>query len=188
MINLSVPQGLREYLEASNIALALASPTSDHPLLFINQKFTDLTGYTAADIVGGNCRILQREVEDIAAHTLFQAFLQTENAAPVRAPLVNFTKDGTPFVNLIYMSRLRAPDGETRYILASQFNISRIQPELLEAYDGQLAQTLAGLAPVAQDHEIVVDDTLATIADAVSTIAQAELTLSLLNDPSAFKG
>lgn len=187
MPSLSVPEGLLEYLETSTIALALASPEGDHPLVFVNRKFTELTGYTCADIVGTNCRILQRGVEDIATHMLFQAFLQTDNAEPVRAPLVNFTKDGTPFVNLIYMSRLRAPTGETQYILASQFNISRIQPEMLEAYDGQLAQTLAGLAPVAQGHDIVMDDTLTTIADAVSTIAQAELTLSLLNDPGGFK-
>lgn len=183
--DLSVPRPLRDFLQASTIALALAEPEGDHPLIFVNPRFTQLTGYTPDDILGRNCRLLQREVSDGQAHAKFRAFLDMDEGRPVRAPVINFRKDGSPFVNLITMSRLRARTGETRFILASQFNVSRVHPERLRAYDRDLAATLVGLAPIAIDQGIAVDRTLETIADAVSTIAQAELTLANLGDDAA---
>jgi PAS domain S-box-containing protein len=176
-----VPQDLCDFLESSPVPLSLAASEADHPLVFVNARFVELTGYAPADILGHNCRLLQRGVEDRQAHAKMRAFLHNDSAAPMRAPVINFRKDGTAFVNLLHLSRLRALTGETRYILASQFDVSRAQPDRLAAHDLHLVQALTDLGPLAAECGIVVERTLSTIADSMRAIAQAKLALTALD-------
>ncbi|MBH0112587.1 PAS domain S-box protein [Novosphingobium sp. YJ-S2-02] len=180
----TVPEQLRTFFENSQVALALAAPDGDNPLLLVNSRFSELTGYEQSELAGRNCRILQGEADDQEARTILRAFLDDDTAANVRKPILNFKKDGTPFVNLLYMSRLRGLDGQTRYIFASQFDVSRAQPERLEAYDQELGQTLTRLSPAAAESGIIVEGTLTTIANSARTVAQARLTLADLDNGS----
>ncbi|AXB79270.1 PAS domain-containing protein [Novosphingobium sp. P6W] len=180
-----IPAELRAFFDDSPTALSLASVIGDHPLVYVNRKFVDLTGYSAEEILGRNCRVLQRDVDDREARSMLSVFLLNEDAEGVRTPIVNFRKDGTAFVNLLYLSRLRAPAGQTRYFFASQFDISRVQPQRLNDYDRELRRTLTRLARLAADSGLIVEEALATIADAAATIAQAKLTLVGLEDCSA---
>lgn len=181
---ISVPEELHEFLDSSAVALSLAWPNDDHTLVFVNAKFIELTGYAAHEMLGRNCRMLQRDVEDRQAHAKIRAFLETDDAPPLRAPMINFRKDGTPFVNLLHMSRLRTLTGETSYILASQFDVSRAQAERLGTYNNTLAQALTDLGPLAIECGIVVERTLSTIADSMNAIAQAKLALAALSPHS----
>ncbi|MFD1787915.1 PAS domain-containing protein [Sphingomonas floccifaciens] len=172
-----VPTGLADYLSQSRVALALASAAGDNHLLLVNAPFCELTGYSPDDVVGRNCRLLQRDAPNSEARARLREFLANPRQANVRTPIINFRKDGTPFVNLLYMSRLRTMGGETRYMFASQFDVSRSQPDLLADYDAQLSATLGRLAPVAGEAGIVVEGTLMTIANSAATIAQARMML-----------
>ncbi len=176
-----LPEALSSYLRDSRVALAIASADADNPLLFVNQAFCALTGYDADDVLGRNCRMLQRQAANEAARARLRDFLAQPRQANVRTPIVNFRKDGTPFVNLLYMSRLRGTDGTVRFMFASQFDVSRSQPNLLADYDVQLAATLGRLAPIAGDAGIVVEGTLLAIANTAATVAQAKIMLDDLN-------
>ena len=180
----SVPEKLRTFFQDSPVALALAAPARDNPLILVNGRFVALTGYSHAELVGRNCRVLQQDADNREARAKLRAFLDDEDAPNVRTPILNFTKDGTPFVNLLYMSRLRQADGEARYIFASQFDVSRARPERLQAYDRDLGQTLTKLSPVAAESGIIVEGTLTSIANSAATIAQAKLSLAGLDDSS----
>lgn len=180
--DLTIPDELRTFFENSPVALALGSPDADNPLILVNGRFADLTGYSQKDLAGRNCRILQGAAEDHEARARLRAFLGDDAAANVRTPILNFRKDGTPFVNLLYMSRLRTLSGRTRYIFASQFDVSRAQPDRLRAYDSDLRLTLTRLSPVAAESGIIVEGTLTTIANSAATIAQARLSLADLDD------
>lgn len=184
MIPDGLPAALRDYFESSPVALSLAKAVGDHPLLLTNQRFRDLTGYASNEVVGQNCRFLQGDSDNQEARIRIHAFLGEKAQTSVRTAIVNFRKDGKPFVNLLYMSKLRALTGETRYIFASQFDVSRTQPERLAEYDAALGQTLARLAPVAAESGIAVEGTLITIANTAATIAQAKMTLSDLDTSS----
>ncbi|MGF7153500.1 PAS domain-containing protein [Novosphingobium gossypii] len=184
MSDLSVPSELRTFFENSPVALALGDPGGDNHLIMMNGRFADLTGFSQKDLAGQNCRILQGPAEDHEARAKLRAFLRNDTAANVRTPILNFRKDGSPFVNLLYMSRLRALSGETRFIFASQFDVSRAQPDKLRAYDDDLGRTLTRLSPVAAESGIIVEGTLTTIANSATTIAQAKLTLASLDDSS----
>ena len=173
-----LPKALREYFEQSRVALALAEAEGDNHLLLVSPAFSRLTGYAPEDVVGRNCRMLQRDAANVEPRARLREFLTRPTQPNVRTPIVNFRKDGTPFVNLLYMSRLRSIDGDRSYIFASQFDVSRSQPELLADYDEQLAATLGRLVPIAGDAGIVVEGTLLTIANSAAIVAHAKLMLA----------
>lgn len=184
MREIELPWQLKEYFDHSPVALSLGAPDRDHELLLTNQRFRDLTGYATSEIVGRNCRFLQGNSKNDESRETFRSFLADDEQANVRASIVNFRKCGRPFVNLLYMSRLRSQSGQTRYIFASQFDVSRTQADKLEEYDVDLGQTLTRLSPVLAESGIVVEGSLLTIANSAATIAQAKLTLIELDDGS----
>jgi len=89
-----IPAELKSYFDSSHIALALAAVTEDNPLLLVNAPFHRLTGYDAADVVGRNCRLLQRDAENREARAKIRAFLEEDRIDAVRTTIVNFRKDG----------------------------------------------------------------------------------------------
>lgn len=173
----SIPTELRDFLASLPIALSLASIEGDHPLLYVNERFSDLTGYSEDDLFGHNCRLLQGGVRDGQASAKFSAFLHNDDTLSARAPIVNFRRDGSAFVNLLCLSRLRTESGQARYILGSQFDVTRVEAERLQAYDRDLAEALSGLAPLSVGCGLAVDDALAVIGDSVSLMTQAHLRL-----------
>ncbi|MCB2080033.1 MAG: PAS domain-containing protein [Novosphingobium sp.] len=178
-----LPGSLSEYFENSAIALSMAEGGEDQPLLVVNRPFRELTGYPGSEIIGKNCRFLQgdtRSANEQAREAIHQ-FLRHDRIPNVRTQILNFRKDGKPFINLLYMSKLRSLSGEVRYIFASQFDISRARPELLEEYDDNLEGELSRLSPVLAEAGIIVEGTLTTIANSAAAIAQAKLTLSDLD-------
>jgi PAS domain S-box-containing protein len=179
----TIPAELTTFFEGSHIALALAAATGDNVLLLVNERFHRLTGYTGAEIIGHNCRLLQRDAENREARAKIHTFLTSARQDSVRTPILNFRKDGTPFVNLLYMSKLKALSGEVRFLFASQFDVSRSQPELLSAYDAELGRALTRLTPTLAESGLVIEGSLMTIANTVATVAQAKLTLADLDAP-----
>ena len=190
MQQIEIEPALREVFSNSSIALALASTEHDNPLVLASEQFYTLTGYDSGDVIGRNCRFLQQRpngeyATNEDAKRKLHAFIHGDDAN-VRAPIVNFRKDGRPFVNLLFMSKLKAATGKLRYIIASQFDVSRTHPDLLQAYDNALGDTLARLKPLLDGHNVMVEGTLATIANSTTTIAQAKLTLAELQTHSAY--
>nr|WP_269769653.1 PAS domain-containing protein [Sphingomonas sp. MA1305] len=172
---------MSDYFARSHIALALAAATDDNPLLLVNAPFRALTGYRDEDVIGRNCRMLQGDAPNVEPRAVLREFLADDREGNVRTPIINFRKDGSPFVNLLFMSKLRALDRTVRYVFASQFDISRSQPDMLAEYDDQLARTLGQLRPVLAESGIVLEGSLVTIANTAATVAQAKLTLADLD-------
>jgi len=183
MPQLEIDQSLQDFFQKSSVALALSYAQDDQHLALVNEKFRTLTGYDNEDVLGKNCRMLQTSpdgthAQNEDARAKIHAFLQVDGPATVRTPIVNFRKDNSPFVNLLFMSKLKATSGQVRYILASQFEVSRAHAHLLQDYDIELDQTLKTIKPILDDHNIMIEGTLATIANSTMTIAQAKLTLA----------
>ncbi|WP_284053031.1 PAS domain-containing protein [Stakelama marina] len=164
------------YFEQSSVALSIADVGDDNPLLVVNARFEELTGYSRDEVVSRNCRFLQGEADDAEARSRIRQFLRSERQPNVRTTLVNFRKDGRPFVNLLYMSKLRM-GGEVACIFASQFDVSRSNAEELEAYDTKLDHALKTMSPGIDDTGAILQGSLTMIANTAATVAQARLTL-----------
>lgn len=185
MSQIEIDGPLQDFFQKSSIALALSFADADNTLAFVNDPFCRLSGYDASEVLGKNCRMLQTSPEGIRApnedaRSKIHEFLRADGPATIRTPIVNFRKDGRPFVNLLFMSKLKAGSGAVRYFLASQFDISRAQPHLLQDYNTELGDALTRIKPLLDDHNLMIEGTLATIANSTTTIAQAKLTLAEL--------
>jgi two-component system cell cycle response regulator len=82
---------------------------TDHPVIYANPAFEALTGYTAAELLGRNLRLLQADDRDQdGRHRMRDALSRGETC---RVLLRNYRKDGTLFWNEMTVMPLRHPDG-----------------------------------------------------------------------------
>jgi two-component system cell cycle response regulator len=82
---------------------------ADHPVLYVNPAFETLTGYSAAELIGRNLRLLQTDDrEQDGRHRLREAMSRGETC---RVLLRNYRKDGSLFWNEMTVMPLRHPDG-----------------------------------------------------------------------------
>ncbi|MFN3618841.1 PAS domain-containing protein [Sphingorhabdus sp.] len=95
----------------------------DNPIILANRAFIDLTGYSSDEIIGQNCRFLQGENTlraDVAK--IHDALCRGDDCIEIE--LLNYRKDGTPFVNSLIISAIRGDDGELLYHFASQEDVT----------------------------------------------------------------
>ncbi len=74
----------------------------DNPILYVNPAFERLSGYSAAEVVGRNCRFLQGPERDQDAVATLRAAVRA--GAPCQVVLRNYHKDGALFWNELYVS------------------------------------------------------------------------------------
>lgn len=173
-----IPTEIINLFDKSNVPLSLASAGNDKPLIATNKKFCELTGYKSEEILGKNCRFLQGNYDNSEARKNIHQFLNGNSGLSIRQSLVNVKADGTPFINLLYMSRLCDSVGNTKFILASQFDISNTQTEKLSQYGIALGDSIRKITPVAYQAGIILEGSIAAIANSTAMIAQAKLTLA----------
>jgi two-component system cell cycle response regulator len=104
-------QGLyRRLVESSPEGVALIDAQgADHPVIYVNPAFQALTGYSAAELIGRNLRLLQADDrEQDGRHRLRDALSRGETC---RVLLRNYRKDGSLFWNEMTVLPLRHADG-----------------------------------------------------------------------------
>ena len=101
------------------IAVTLADPAAeDCPILYANPHFEALTGYSAAEAVGRNCRFLQGEGTDRAEVSRLSAALV--EGRPAEICLLNYRKDGSPFHNFLSVTPIRIGRGRSLLVGSQQ--------------------------------------------------------------------
>jgi two-component system cell cycle sensor histidine kinase/response regulator CckA len=130
--------------------LCITDPTRpDNPIMYVNDSFLRITGYTRADVIGKNCRLLQGPKTAPEAIERIRSSIQEEQ--PCLVELVNYRKDGTPFWNGLSVSPIRDVAGQVTHFVGVLTDISPMklmeeqfrQAHKMEAV-GQLA---GGVAP-----------------------------------------
>ena len=97
----------------------------NQPLIYANQGFERLTGYSVEEVIGRNCRFLQGEKTDEAAvDELRQAIKKGEECT---VELLNYRKDGTPFWNRLSISPIKNPKGEVTHYVGIQSDITELK-------------------------------------------------------------
>lgn len=94
----------------------------DLPIIFANDAFLSLTGYSRDDVIGKNCRFLQgpeTNIEDIdrVRHAIAAG-------RDVQVEIVNYKRDGSKFWNQLYVSPVRDDAGEVQFFFGSQLDVS----------------------------------------------------------------
>jgi len=108
----------------------------DQPIVFANAAFTRITGYTAAEAMGRNCRFLQGRDTDREAVERMRRAIAVGRAVTVT--LRNYRKDGRTFWNEVNISPLHDASGRLIHfvgILQDATNRIRTEENLREAKD-----------------------------------------------------
>ena len=80
----------------------------DNPIVYASDDFLSLTGYSQSDVLGRNCRFLQgSETHSSKVKMIRDAVESGEDCSVV---LVNYTSDGEPFWNSLFIAALRDAD------------------------------------------------------------------------------
>jgi len=91
-------------------------------IVFVNEAFERLSGYSRAEAVGVTPRILQGPLTDRAELKRVRAALR--DRVPVHAELINYSKGGDPYWIELNLAPVRAADGTVTHFVAVQRDIS----------------------------------------------------------------
>lgn len=116
-------------LTASSVGIVIADARlPDMPLIYVNPAFERITGYSAAEVLGYNCRFLQGEKTNQPAVARLRAAIKAGKHCTVT--LLNYRKDDTPFWNELTISPIYDDDNHLTHFVGIQADISdRIQAE-----------------------------------------------------------
>jgi PAS domain S-box-containing protein len=90
----------------------------DMPIVYVNPTFERVTGYSAAEVIGKNCRFLQGgDADQPGVGLLRDAIRERTNGY---ALLRNFRKDGSLFMNELFISPVRDKVGEVTHFIGVQ--------------------------------------------------------------------
>ncbi len=115
----------------------------DNPVVFTNEAFCRLTGYSREEIVGRNCRFLQGRQTDPA--TISRIRQAVRDKAELEIDIRNYRKNGEPFWNRLMMAPVRDAAGEVAYFVASQVDVT-LERERLANLEGANAALTAEIA------------------------------------------
>ena len=103
-------------IAASSNGIVITDATQpNNPMIYVNPSFERITGYSAAEVLGRDCRFLQGgDRNQIGLLDLHNAIKEKREC---HAVLLNYRKDGTPFWNDLYIAPVFNDHGDlTNYI------------------------------------------------------------------------
>lgn len=110
-------------LESSNNGVVIVDARlDDFPIIYVNPAFTRITGYTSDEVMGKNCRFLQRDDNDQASLGVLRDALSRRQECNV--VVRNFRKDETPFWNDLFIAPVTDSQGEVTHFIGVQNDIS----------------------------------------------------------------
>ena len=112
--------------KATRMPMIITDPRqADNPIIFCNKAFNLLTGYANDELIGRNCRLLQGpETDRETVARLRSAIAQAQDIA---VDILNYRKDGSTFWNALFVSPVRAQNGEVIYFFASQLDFTNVK-------------------------------------------------------------
>lgn len=111
-------------LDAAAEGITISDPSlPDNPIIYVNRGFERMTGYTAEEVIGKNCRFLQgRDTDPSVVGQIRRAVAAGEECT---VELRNYRKDGDHFWNRLSIRPLRDPAGDVSHFIGVQTDVTR---------------------------------------------------------------
>lgn len=134
----------------TNVGLIITDPNQpDHPIIFVNQGFVNLTGYKADEVIGKNSRILQGSSTEPEVTESIKRAIDEEKSVTVE--IFNYKKNGEPFWNKLTIDPIWFND--KLYFIGVQKDIteSKRKEALLKEALTELEQLSTPIVPINQN-------------------------------------
>ncbi|MCM2978969.1 PAS domain-containing protein [Priestia aryabhattai] len=145
--HINEPQFIQKALDYTRAGLIITDPSlPDNPIIYTNKGFLDLTGYEREEVLGNNCRFLQGKQTNPTTIKEMRQAIAARSAITVQ--ILNYTKDGRPFWNELYIDPLWMED--KLYFVGVQKDITEKvkQGNLIIDYHEQMTQMSTPIVPV----------------------------------------
>jgi PAS domain S-box-containing protein len=164
-------------LDVADDGIVISDATRpDAPIVYVSPSFERLVGYSADEILGTNCRMVQGPGTD--RDTVRQIAIALSSGHVFQGEILNYRKDGTPFWNFLRIAPIRDESGKVTHYVGTQTDVTELhqarerQQELTSAVaHASRVRTVAALG-ASLAHE--VNQPLAAV------VANAEAALRLL--------
>ena len=118
-----IPFVLSQILDTCVNGITLSDPDQEeNPIVYANEAFEFITGYSQEEILGRNCRFLQGEDRDQAEIDKIREAIRDRKHISVT--LRNYRKNGELFYNNFSIRPLFDRDGRLLYFLGVQYDIT----------------------------------------------------------------
>ncbi len=155
-------------IAGSSSGFAIADATKpDRPLVYVNKAFEQLSGYTAAEVLGRNCRFLTDEPEDAPERIRLRQAVR--DCTPGTFLLRNRSKSGVRFWNELTLYPVHAANGTVQSIVATQ---SDVTDRIAAQRDRDRVQDRMGRALTATEDAFLVLERDGTIAFANAAVSR----------------
>ncbi len=105
-------------IDEAPVGIVITDPSlPDNPMVYVNDRFLELTGYDRSEALGRNCRFLQGEETRDEPVAELRAAIDEERPATVE--LRNYRKDGAMFWNRVSVAPVH-DEGELRHFIGFQ--------------------------------------------------------------------
>ena len=114
---------MRELVGGLAEVFCLADPgLKDCPIVYASEEFYRTTRYARDDVLGNNCRFLQGPKTNRTAIARISTAVKT--GQEVCETVLNYRRDGSPFMNLLLTAPLYDNRGAVRYFIGAQIDVS----------------------------------------------------------------
>jgi len=104
-------------------AIILVDPNAkDMPIVFVNDAFVKMTGYSKEDAIGKNARFLQGDFQNQTPKMELKKAISEQKSCEIE--FKNYAKDGRAFYNLLNITPLFDKEGKLIYYIGVQFDIT----------------------------------------------------------------
>ncbi len=110
-------------IESSGSAICITDNLApDNPIVYVNPAFERITGYSSAEVIGRNPRLLQGT--DLAQPELLTIRAALHEQRPCHAVLRNYRKDGSMYWNELSISPVRSDAGAVSHYIGVHSDIT----------------------------------------------------------------
>ena len=114
---------MRELVGGLAEVFCLADPSvKDCPIVYASEEFYRTSRYSRDDVLGRNCRFLQGPRTN--RKTIARIGAAIKSGQESCETVLNYRRDGTPFMNLLLTAPLYDNRGSVRYFIGAQIDVS----------------------------------------------------------------
>ncbi|GAA5991434.1 hypothetical protein JCM11641_005281 [Rhodosporidiobolus odoratus] len=164
---------------------------ADDPIVLVSPGFCELTGYTANQIIGRNCRFLQGKATSPQSVDSIRDRL--EKAEEITQVVLNYRASGEPFINMVNIIPLRDLSGQLTYFIGGQTDLTRAMTtgsdlSFILPEDEALAVDMTSFSPAVQVEAREAGPDLSIVEVPATPFPEASRQASAMSGASAVTG